>query len=86
MDDHWGAEPPLVAAKVRLRDVLKQRKTVIDYTYDFGDFWEHLLTVSNVRAGQPGISYPRYIGGRKKRTARKLRRHPGFLRTARRNC
>jgi hypothetical protein len=23
MDDHWGAEPPLVAAKVRLRDVLK---------------------------------------------------------------
>ena len=25
LDDHWGAEPPLVAAKVRLRDVLKQR-------------------------------------------------------------
>ena len=63
MDDHWGAEPPLVAAKARLRDVLTPRKTIIDYTYDFGDSWEHLLTVSNVRAGQPGVSYPRYIGG-----------------------
>ena len=27
------------AAKVRLRDVLKMRKTIIDYTYDFGDCW-----------------------------------------------
>src|SRR5215831_14011874 len=31
--------------------------------YDFGDGWEHRLTVTGVRAGEPGISYPRYIGG-----------------------
>jgi hypothetical protein len=37
MDDDWGTEPPIAAGKVRLRDVLKPRKTVIDYTYDF---WE----------------------------------------------
>jgi hypothetical protein len=36
MDDDWGTEPPIAAGKVRLRDVLKPRKTVIDYTYDFG--------------------------------------------------
>jgi Plasmid pRiA4b ORF-3-like protein len=27
----------LMASKVRLRDVLQPRKTVLDYTYDFGD-------------------------------------------------
>jgi hypothetical protein len=63
MDDDWGTEPRIAAGKVRLRDVLKPRKTVIDYTYDFGDGWEHRLTVTDVRAGQRDVSYPRYIGG-----------------------
>jgi hypothetical protein len=64
MDDDWGTEPRIAAGKVRLRDVLKPRKTVIDYTYDFGDRWEHLLIVSDVRAGQHGVSYPHFIGGK----------------------
>ncbi len=63
MDDDWGTAPRIDAGRVRPRDVLGPRKTVIDYTYDFGDCWEHRLTVTNVRAGEPGISYPRYIGG-----------------------
>jgi Plasmid pRiA4b ORF-3-like protein len=63
MDEDWGTKPRIEASKMRLRDVLKARKTVIDYTYDFGDCWEHRLTVTDVRAGQPEVSYPRYIGG-----------------------
>jgi hypothetical protein len=43
MDATWGTEPPIAAGKVRLRDVLKPRKTIIDYTYDFGDCREHRL-------------------------------------------
>jgi len=62
MDD-WGAETHIAADKVRLRDVLKPGKTTIDYTYDFGDCWEHRLAISDIRAGLPGVSYPRYIGG-----------------------
>jgi Plasmid pRiA4b ORF-3-like protein len=52
MDDDWGTAPRIEAGKVRLRDVLKPRKTIIDYTYDFGDGWEHRLTVTDVRPGQ----------------------------------
>src|SRR5262249_55244761 len=63
MDHDWGTEPRIEAGKVRLRDLLKPRKTIIDYIYDFGDCWGHRLTVTDVRAGQHGISYPRYIGG-----------------------
>ena len=59
----FGTEPVISAGKVRLRDVLKPRKTVIDYMYDFGDSWEHRLTVTDVRAGEPDVSYPRYVGG-----------------------
>jgi hypothetical protein len=51
------------SGKVRLRDVLKSRKNVIDYLYDFGDSWGHRITVTNIRPGESGVSYPRYIAG-----------------------
>jgi hypothetical protein len=51
------------AGEVRLRDVLRPRKTRIDYMYDFGDSWEHRLTVTAVRPGEADMSYPRYLGG-----------------------
>jgi hypothetical protein len=35
MDDDRGTAPRIDAGRVRLRDVLRPRKTVIDYTYDF---------------------------------------------------
>jgi hypothetical protein len=78
MDDDWGTEPRIAAGKVRLRDVLKPRKTIIDYTYDFGDGWEHRLTVTDVRAGQPGVSYPRYIGGERNGPPEDCGGIPGF--------
>src|SRR5271165_1253430 len=78
MDDDWGTEPRIAAGKVRLRDVLKPRKTVIDYTYDFGDGWEHRLTVTDVRVGQPGVSYLRYIGGERNGPPEDCGGIPGF--------
>jgi hypothetical protein len=78
MDYDWGTEPRMAAAKVRLRDVLKPRKTLIDYTYDFGDCWEHRLTVTDVRAGRPGVSYPRYTGGERNGPPEDCGGIPGF--------
>jgi hypothetical protein len=78
MADDWGTEPRIEASKVRLRDVLKARKTVIDYTYDFGDGWEHRLTVTNVRAGEPGVTYPRYVGGERNAPPEDCGGIPGF--------
>jgi len=59
-DEDWGTEPRTDAAKVRLRDVLRLRTTTIDYLYDFGDCRDHQLTVTNIRTGDPDLSYPRY--------------------------
>jgi len=63
MDDDWGTAPRKVASRVRLRDVLAPDTTTIDYTYDLGDSWEHQLVVSDVRQGEPGGAYPRFIAG-----------------------
>ena len=62
-NEDWGTESRIEASKVRLRDVLKSRKNVIDYLYDFGDSWEHRITVTNIRPAESGVSYPRYIAG-----------------------
>jgi hypothetical protein len=63
VDDDWRDTPLIDASEVMLRDVLKPRKTRIGYLYDFGDSWEHRLSVSKVRTGDPGLSYPRYVAG-----------------------
>jgi hypothetical protein len=64
-DDPWeGSEDaPADAAKVRLRDVLRPGRTGIGYIYDFGDGWEHRLTVRDVRPGAADAAYPRYVAG-----------------------
>jgi hypothetical protein len=78
MDEDWGTEPRKEAIKVRLRDVLHPRKTVIDYTYDFGDNWQHRITVTDVRPGEPGVGYPRYIGGERNGPPEDCGGIPGF--------
>jgi hypothetical protein len=57
VDEDWGTEPRVEAAKVRLHSVLKPRKTAIDYLYAFGESWEHRLTVTGIRQGQAGVAY-----------------------------
>lgn len=51
------------AGKAKLQMLLNPRKTRIHYLYDFGDSWEHVLTISGPRAGEAGKTYPLYLGG-----------------------
>jgi len=76
--DDWR-EPPLIdAGKVRLIDVLKPKKTTIEYVYDFGDGWEHRLTVTDRRDGEPGVGYPRYVAGERAAPPEDCGGIPGF--------
>ena len=63
MEEDWGTAPRKVADRVRLREVLAPGTTTIDYTYDFGDSWEHKLIISDVRPGDITTAYPRFIAG-----------------------
>jgi hypothetical protein len=51
------------AAKLTLQALLRPRTTKLSYIYDFGDCWEHLLTLTKPRAADPGSAYPRYLAG-----------------------
>ncbi|MEV0730487.1 plasmid pRiA4b ORF-3 family protein [Polymorphospora sp. NPDC050346] len=53
------------AATRKIRDVAARKGSRLDYTYDFGDNWEHSIVVEEVRATEAGISYPRCLAGRR---------------------
>lgn len=63
VDEDWATSPRKSADRTRLREVIRPGTTTIAYNYDFGDSWEHLLTISDVRAGDPTIGYPRFVDG-----------------------
>lgn len=48
-----------------LKRLRTRRIKKIVYTYDFGDDWEHLITVEDAPAMDPGRSYPACIAGRR---------------------
>lgn len=33
------------------------------YVYDFGDNWQHRISVGEIRQGDAGVEYPRFIAG-----------------------
>jgi pRiA4b ORF-3-like protein len=51
------------AANLSLRALLRPRTTKLTYIYDFGDCWEHQLTLTQPRVVDPNVRYPRYIAG-----------------------
>lgn len=78
MGEDWRTVPHREATKVRLQDVLKPKKTMIDYLYDFGDCWEHRLTITGIRPGNPQNSDPHYIGGERNCPPEDCGGIPGF--------
>jgi hypothetical protein len=77
VDDESG--PPIIMPeKVRLRDVLDPRGTVMDYVYDFGDNWEHRLAFTDIRPGDPRAEYPCYVAGERSAPPEDCGGIPGF--------
>jgi len=63
-DRDWG--PPVRdERRVRLRDVVGVRVKRFLYEYDFGDGWEHAITVEGILPAEAGVTYPRCSAGRR---------------------
>ena len=58
--------PTVNETQVRLRDVATEGSG-FDYTYDFGDGWEHRIEVESVGPSDPSVEVPSCIGGRRGR-------------------
>jgi hypothetical protein len=78
VDDDWGTEPRIEAAKVRLRDVLKpERPSLITLTTSgmAGDIGSPQPMSASA---SPGVSDPRYIGGERNGPLEDCGGIPGF--------
>jgi Plasmid pRiA4b ORF-3-like protein len=53
------------AASKKLHHVAPHRGDGLIYTYDFGDGWEHIIAVEEVRAAEASVTYPRCLAGRR---------------------
>ena len=66
------------AAKLTLQAVIRPRTTKLTYLYDFGDCWEHRLTLTKPRAADPSLAYPRYLAGEQAAPPEDCGGIPGF--------
>ena len=57
-DPDWG-DSPLDARKAHLNKVLEDVGTkTVKYIYDFGDGWDHTITIERLTDPVPGLTYP----------------------------
>jgi len=63
-DEFMGGERPLNEAKILVQDVIRKAGDKVRYTYDFGDSWEHQVTLEKVLEPQPDTAYPICIAGK----------------------
>ena len=52
-------------AGVAIGSLLKKAKQWLTYEYDFGDGWEHRVTLEAILPARNGVSVPRCIAGRR---------------------
>ena len=55
--------PPLPGWKHRVAEVLTRANPRLEYEYDFGDGWRHLVTLEEILTAAPGRKYPRCAAG-----------------------
>ncbi len=68
-DAGWGVpdpdglyDGPMSAKKMTLEKLLQETGTrTIQYTYDFGDDWDHSIRIEGVNDAIPGTVYPRLL-------------------------
>jgi len=62
-DDEIYERKVYQAKALRLGTVLERGVREFLYVYDFGDNWQHRISVGEIRQGDAGVEYPRFIAG-----------------------
>lgn len=63
---------------VRLGALIDRGVERFIYRYDFGDDWEHVITVEEVRESEPGVEYPIMVEGARAAPPEDCGGWPGF--------
>lgn len=65
--------------RTKLHDLLERPKDRFVYEYDFGDSWEHDVVLEEIAEAQPGVRYPRVVGGKRACPPEDVGGSPGYL-------
>lgn len=68
----------LSARAARLRALVDRGVKRFTYVYDFGDDWEHRITVEAAAEGEAGVAYPRFVGGARRGPPEDVGGTPGY--------
>ena len=63
-DPDWDFEETLDESKFKLNRFNFKEKDTFTYEYDFGDSWEHVITVEKILPSDSKISYPVCVKGK----------------------
>jgi hypothetical protein len=64
---YGSPDPELGMADARRLTLATATRTAgrLSYDYDFGDAWEHHISVEKILPAEPGVAYPRCLTGRR---------------------
>jgi hypothetical protein len=62
-DDMFDNNDMLDEKKAKLTDLLARPKDRFIYVYDFGDNWEHVVELAEIKEAEPGVKYPLCLAG-----------------------
>ncbi|TXN80038.1 plasmid pRiA4b ORF-3 family protein [Methylobacterium sp. WL8] len=65
-DPHWPDGNTRSAKTTKLGALIDRGTTAFAYTYDFGDNWQHTITVEEVGPADPEVAYPRFLDGERR--------------------
>jgi Plasmid pRiA4b ORF-3-like protein len=63
-ESFMGGSPKINEKRTCLANVLNRAGAKATYIYDFGDSWEHTLTVEKILPAEPGVAYPLCTDGK----------------------
>lgn len=64
-EEHYGGKTR-AARNVRITTLIERGIEAFSYTYDFGDNWQHTITIEAVMDADPAAEYPRFIDGERR--------------------
>lgn len=78
-NDLFGERRIYKAASARLKTLVDRGIERFLYVYDFGDEWRHYLFIEEVRAGEPDVDYPAFVGGERRGPPEDVGGTSGFM-------
>jgi hypothetical protein len=78
-DPEWeDVRETVDAQSTKLGALVDRGVASFSYTYDFGDNWQHTVTIETITDADPALDYPRFIDGSRRAPPEDVGGIPGF--------